>query len=51
MTNQLVIFRDLFCPHDPKSEKNSRKSTNKNILALETFTILLLKYLEVSDWP
>ena len=38
MTSSLVIFRAFlflfFRPHDPKSEKNSRKSTNKKILAL-----------------
>ena len=33
LTNQLVIFIDFSCPHDPKSEIKSRKSTNKNILA------------------
>ena len=31
MTSQLVIFRAFlfFCPPYPKSEKKSRKSTNK----------------------
>ena len=29
MTSQLVIFRTFFGPPDPKSEKNSHKSTNK----------------------
>ena len=38
MTSQLVIFRAFlfifFHPPDPRSEKKSRKSTNKKILAL-----------------
>ena len=38
MTSQLVIFRAFlfifFRPLDPRSEKNSRKSTNKKNLAL-----------------
>ena len=29
------FFFFFFCPLDPKSEKKSRKSTNKKILALE----------------
>ena len=37
MTSSLVIFRaflfNFFRPPDPKSEKKSRKSTNKKILA------------------
>ena len=40
MTSQLVIFRAFFIyffrPPDPRSEKNSGKSTNKKILALTT---------------
>ena len=38
MTSQLVIFRAFlfifFRPPNPESEKNSRKSTKKKILAL-----------------
>ena len=39
MTSQLVIFRAFlffffFRPPDPRSEKNSRKSTNKKNLTL-----------------
>ena len=37
MTSQLVIFRGfliIFSAHNPKSEKKTRKSNNKNILAL-----------------
>ena len=45
MTSQLVIFRAFFRPPDPKSEKKSRKSTNKKILAL------VKKYLfDTFDW-
>ena len=45
MTSQLVILRAFlfifFRPPDPKSEKkNSRKSTNKKILALPQITTL-----------
>ena len=44
MTSQLIIFRAFFFrPPDTKSEKNSRKSTNKKILAL--LTICMLGYI------
>ena len=43
MTSQLVIFRAylfiFFRPPDPKSEKNSRKSTNKKIWLYGIFLV------------
>ena len=46
MTSQLVIFRAFlfifFRPPDPRSEKNSRKSTNKKNLALLVFLHICL---------
>ena len=39
MTSQLVIFRDFFFrpPPRPRSEKNSRKSTNKKNLPYKKY--------------
>ena len=56
MTSQLVIFRAFlfifFRPPDPRSEKNSCKSTNKKIRALPTSCVMhWLFQQDLSDKP
>ena len=49
MTSQLVILQSFFIyffrPLDPRSEKKSRKSTNKKILACVSILTVRCKYM------